>query len=68
MFVSATFAAEFSQEMGQMIEALHEVEADFDNLCRQHSKDWALQKSVLVSTSAFSYNLDVRPVCNQGKQ
>ena len=27
------------QEMGHMIEALHEVEADFDNLCRQHSRD-----------------------------
>ncbi|CAJ1419653.1 unnamed protein product [Effrenium voratum] len=37
---------ELDEEMGQMIEALHEVEADFDNFCRQHSKDWALQTSI----------------------
>jgi len=30
--------AELDEEMGHMIEALHEVEADFENLCRQHSQ------------------------------
>jgi len=29
---------ELDEEMGHMIEALHEVEADFDNLVRTHSK------------------------------
>ena len=29
---------ELDEEMGHMIEALHEVEADFENLCRQHSQ------------------------------
>ena len=30
--------AELDEEMGHMIECLHEVEADFENLCRQHSQ------------------------------
>jgi len=30
--------SELDAEMGHMIEALHEVESDFENLCRQHSK------------------------------
>lgn len=36
--------AELDEEMGHMIEALHEVEADFENLCRQHSQ--ILERSV----------------------
>eukprot|EP00913_Durusdinium_trenchii_P019702 g18522.t1 len=35
---SETSVAEMDAEMGHMIEALHEVEADFENLCRQHSQ------------------------------
>jgi len=30
--------SELDAEMGHMIEALHEVESDFENLCRQHSQ------------------------------
>jgi len=29
---------ELDEEMGHMIEALHEVEADFENLVRTHSR------------------------------
>jgi len=35
--------SELDVEMGHMIEALHEVESDFENLCRQHSQmlEWS---------------------------
>ncbi|CAE7226788.1 unnamed protein product, partial [Symbiodinium pilosum] len=35
---SDKLAANFDVEMGHMIEALHEVEADFDKVCRQASR------------------------------
>ncbi|CAE7933114.1 unnamed protein product [Symbiodinium necroappetens] len=34
----ATLVADLDEEMGHMIDALHEVETDFDNLYKQSSR------------------------------
>ncbi|CAK9076103.1 Uncharacterized protein SCF082_LOCUS36760 [Durusdinium trenchii] len=43
---------ELDEEMGQMIEALHEVEADFENLCRQKSQ--ILERSESMTSKGSS--------------
>lgn len=43
--------ADLDEEMGQMIEALHEVEADFENLYRTHSQMQVGRESAKSSTT-----------------